>query len=105
MLYYWKDGRNMADFIFVDKWGWFNDEIVWHEEIITLMGHNDYGLCHGLARDGRMVGSTTYYFGLAWNLDLDGTGNEVQTDEYTADLTFRVEQHRNNPNPFPTNGD
>lgn len=64
------------------------------------IGHNDYELCHGLAEDGRMVGSTTYYFGLAWDLDLDGTGNEVQTDSYIADLTFRVEQHRNNPNPF-----
>lgn len=63
-------------------------------------GHNDYDRCHGLAEDGRMVGSTTYYFGLAWDLDLDETGNEVQSDEYTADLTFRVEQYRNNPTPF-----
>ncbi len=63
-------------------------------------GHNNYGTCQGLASDGRMVGSTTYYFGLAWDLDLDTTGNDVQTDEYTADLTFRVEQYRNNPNPF-----
>jgi len=62
-------------------------------------GHNDYGICHGLAADGRMVGSTTYYFGLAWDLPLE-TGNEVQSDEYIADLTFEVEQHRNNPNPF-----
>ena len=62
-------------------------------------GHNNYGKCQGLAADGRMVGSTTYYFGLAWDLPLS-TGNEVQSDEYTADLTFRVEQHRNNPNPF-----
>jgi len=63
-------------------------------------GHNDYDGCHGIAEDGRMVGSTTYYFGLAWDLDLDTTGNEVQTDTYVADLTFAVEQHRNNPNPF-----
>ncbi|MCG2695184.1 CalY family protein [Candidatus Parcubacteria bacterium] len=63
-------------------------------------GHNSYGRCQGLAADGRMVGSTTYYFGLAWDLPL-ATGNEVQSDEYTADLSFRVEQHRNNPNPFP----
>lgn len=59
----------------------------------------DYGTCHGLADDGRMVGSVTYYFGLGWNLP--GTvGNEAQTDSLTADLTFQVEQHRNNPNPF-----
>lgn len=63
-------------------------------------GDTDYGNCHGLAEDGRMVGSATYYFGLAWDLDLLGTGNEVQSDSYTADLTFQVEQHRNNPNPF-----
>ena len=62
-------------------------------------GDTNYDDCHGLALDGRMVGSTTYYFGLAWELPL-ATGNEVQSDEYTADLTFQVEQHRNNQNPF-----
>lgn len=40
MLYNWQAKRNMADFIFVDKWGWFDDEIVWREEIICKMGHN-----------------------------------------------------------------
>lgn len=64
-------------------------------------GHNNYEECHGLAEDGRMVGSTTYYFGLAWHLDLQETGNDAQTDEYTADMIFQVEQHRNNPDPFP----
>lgn len=62
-------------------------------------GHNDYGYCHGLAEDGRMVGSTTYYFGLAWELPYE-TGNEVQTDSLSADMTFYVEQHRNNEDPF-----
>lgn len=62
-------------------------------------GHNDYGTCHGLAEDGRMVGSTTYYFALNWELPLR-TGNEVQTDSLSGDLSFEVEQHRNNPNPF-----
>lgn len=62
-------------------------------------GHNDYGTCHGLAEDGRMVGSTTYYFGLNWKLPLE-TGNEVQTDSLSGDLSFEVEQHRNNPSPF-----
>ena len=41
MLYNWKDGRNMADFIFVDHWKWLDEEIVWREEIIGLMGHDD----------------------------------------------------------------
>ncbi len=70
-----------------------------NNDSVSADGHNNYGLCHGLAQDGRMVGSTTYYFGLAWEFPLE-TGNEAQTDEYTADLTFQVEQHRNNPNPF-----
>lgn len=55
--------------------------------------------CHGLASDGRMVGSTTYYFGLNWSLPWS-TGNEVQTDSLSGDITFEVEQHRNNPSPF-----
>lgn len=37
----WKDGRNMADFIFVDTWKWPDEEVVWREEIICNMGHPD----------------------------------------------------------------
>ena len=55
--------------------------------------------CHGLATDGRLVGSVNYYFGLAWELPED-TGNEAQGDRLTADLSFEVEQQRNNPIPF-----
>lgn len=62
-------------------------------------GHNEYGRCHGLAADGRMVGSVTYYFGLNWELPWS-TGNEVQTDSLSGDITFEVEQHRNNPDPW-----
>ena len=62
----------------------------------SVDGHNNYGVCHGLAQDGRMVGSTTYYLGLAWKLPLT-TGNEVQTDSLGGDVTFNVVQHRNNP--------
>ncbi|OHB17621.1 MAG: hypothetical protein A2544_02370 [Candidatus Zambryskibacteria bacterium RIFOXYD2_FULL_43_10] len=58
-----------------------------------------YGVCQGIAVDGRLVGSTTYYFGLAWEI-LDTVGNIIQTDSLVADLIFEVEQHRNNPNPF-----
>ena len=36
--YHWKDGRNMADFIFVDHW---QGEIVWWDEVIAYLGHND----------------------------------------------------------------
>ena len=62
-------------------------------------GHNNYGTCHGLADDGRMVCSTTYYLGLEWELPWS-TGNEVQTDSLSGDLSFEVVQHRNNPNPW-----
>ncbi len=58
-------------------------------------GHNDYGECHGLAEDGRMVGSTTYYFGIGWNIPGE-TGNEVQSDSLESDFSFEVVQHRNN---------
>lgn len=61
-------------------------------------GHDNYGRCHGLAADGRMVGSVTYYFGLNWSLPLT-TGNEVQTDSLSGDISFEIQQHRNNPNP------
>ena len=37
-LYHWKDGRNMADVLFVQ--GWLG-EIVWRDEFIALLGHND----------------------------------------------------------------
>lgn len=62
-------------------------------------GHTNYALCHGLAVDGRMVASTTYYFGIGW--DLPGTtGNEAQTDVFVGDISFEIEQYRNNPTPF-----
>ncbi len=59
-------------------------------------GHNNYEFCHGLAEDGRMVGSTTYYFGVKWELPIE-TGNNVQTDSFSGDMEFVVVQHRNNP--------
>jgi len=63
-------------------------------------GTTDYGTCHGLAEDGRAVASTTYYFGIEWNLP-EATGNEVQTDGFLADIRFEAEQWRNNPSPSP----
>lgn len=62
-------------------------------------GHNGYGLCHGLASDGRLVGSATYYIGVAWELD-PATGNEAQTDSISADIAFDITQQRNQPNPY-----
>ncbi|MGB3921767.1 MAG: SipW-dependent-type signal peptide-containing protein [Minisyncoccia bacterium] len=63
---------------------------------------DDYLACQGIAEDGRLVGSTTYYFGLDWNIPTS-VGNEAQTDSLVADLTFEVEQYRNNPTPFNDN--
>lgn len=55
-----------------------------------------YGACQGIARDGRLVGSTTYYLGLAWDVPYT-TGNEAQTDSLSATVKFEAVQHRNNP--------
>lgn len=38
-LYYWQEGRNMADFIFVEKWGW--KDVVFREQVIAHLGHAD----------------------------------------------------------------
>jgi len=62
-------------------------------------GNDEYAICHGIASDGRMVASTTYYFGVAWELPA-GTGNDVQTDMFGGDMILEVEQHRNNTHPF-----
>ncbi len=55
-----------------------------------------YKICQGIAEDGRLVGSTTYYVGVDWSLPAQ-TGNEVQSDTLQADLEFNVVQRRNNP--------
>jgi predicted ribosomally synthesized peptide with SipW-like signal peptide len=67
-----------------------------------------------------MTPLVTNYIGLAWcagtqtvgdtTITCDGStmGNEAQTDQMTADITFRVEQARNNPNfrcVFPEDDD
>lgn len=62
----------------------------------AIDGHDGYGKCQGLAKDGRMVGDTNYNFGVEWNLPAS-TGNEVQSDQLESDFSFDVVQHRNNP--------
>jgi len=59
-------------------------------------GANDYGLCQGIAEDGRLVGSTTYYLAVNWNLPY-ATGNEAQSDTLQSTVKFQAVQHRNNP--------
>ena len=45
---------------------------------------------------GKMEGSTTYYFGVEWKLP-SATGNIVQSDSWGSDVSFYVEQFKNNP--------
>lgn len=59
-------------------------------------GANGYGLCQGIAEDGRLVGSTTYYLAVNWNLPY-ATGNEAQSDTLQSTIKFQAVQHRNNP--------
>ncbi|MBN1463887.1 MAG: thrombospondin type 3 repeat-containing protein [Paludibacteraceae bacterium] len=59
-------------------------------------GKTDYGVCHGLAQDGRMVSSTTYYLGFTSELPLT-VGNIVQSDSLTFNVSFQIVQHRSNP--------
>lgn len=59
-------------------------------------GHADYKICQGIARDGRLVGSTVYQLAVMWNLPY-ATGNEAQSDTLQATIKFEAVQHRNNP--------
>ena len=46
MLYHWPGGRNMADFLFIEGWGWKDDDIIWRSEVIALLGNNDGAAKH-----------------------------------------------------------
>jgi hypothetical protein len=46
---------------------------------------------------GQLEAEQKTCYGVAWSVPLD-TGNIIQTDSVTGDLTFYVEQVRNNPN-------
>jgi choice-of-anchor C domain-containing protein len=50
----------------------------------------------GITEDGHMSPDITYFFGIGWELPED-VGNEVQTDIFSADMTFEAVQYRNNP--------
>ena len=53
----------------------------------------------GITEDGRMVGSITYYVGVAWRAS-EELGNIAQTDGWGADFTFEVTQARNQEDPY-----
>jgi hypothetical protein len=61
-----------------------------------------YGVSTGITADGHMTPSVNYYFGIDWKLPID-VGNEAQTDIFEADITFEVEQYRNNSDGFDVN--
>ncbi len=73
-----------------------------------VLGGVSYTLADGTT--GPLSGNTTHYIGLAWCagsltavagvMTCDGAtmGNITQTDSLVADIAFRVEQARNNPN-------
>lgn len=77
-----------------------------------VLGGKTYALADSVTGPGPLPGGSTSYIGLQWcagnqTVDLgnntitcDGAGmnNAAQTDSMTADVTFRVEQHRNNEN-------
>ena len=46
---------------------------------------------------GPLVGSNNYYLGVGWYIPSD-VGNIIQTDSVSGDISFYVEQARNNPN-------
>lgn len=58
--------------------------------------------CEGLTSDGRMMADYTYYFGLGWDLPLGASSevNKMQSDSFSGDMVFEVEQHRHNDNSF-----
>jgi len=78
-------------------------------ELSNLINTTVAGTGPGLTEDGHMVGSITYYIGVAWcfgewddqgNCDGSDVDNTPQTDSLSGDIIFEVEQYRNNPNPF-----
>lgn len=78
--------------------------------ISDTIGGVTYALADSSTGNGPIPAGSTQYIGLTWcagdltivgpgDLDCDGSfmDNAAQTDEVIADLTFRVEQARNNP--------
>jgi predicted ribosomally synthesized peptide with SipW-like signal peptide len=75
-----------------------------------VLGGKSYSLADSTTGFGPMTPNQTNYIGLQWcagtqtvgvnTITCDGStlGNIVQTDSLEANITFRVEQSRNNPN-------
>src|SRR3989344_380386 len=75
-----------------------------------VLGGKTYALADSITGLGPIPSGETRYIGLAWcagtqstnggviTCDGAGMGNNAQTDSMVADIAFRVEQARNNPN-------
>ena len=48
-------------------------------------------VCNGLNSDGHISKDLSYYFGIGWELPI-GTGDEVQSDTFGADMTFQASE-------------
>ncbi len=68
-------------------------------EVMLLTGHPVNGILpiYDASTGSPLLGDTTTYLGVSWNLP-NASGNEVQTDSVTGDISFWAEQARNNPN-------
>jgi len=82
----WKVWRDDGDNI------WENGEVVLAEGQPV---NGELAVYDSTTQTGPLLGATTGYLGVSWSLPL-ATGNEVQTDSMTGDISFTVVQARNN---------
>lgn len=78
--------------------GWTKGDNVWQAgEPVLYEGPAQAGTwaLYDSTTGAPLTGSSTTYLGVAWSLPTS-TGNEVQTDSLTADISFNVVQARNN---------
>ena len=78
-----------------------NDYVAQFEPVIISEGSVDpQGETWELddAEGAYLKGGEIACFGIAWRLP-ESVGNDAQTDTFGADMTFEVEQYRNNPTP------
>lgn len=73
------------------------DNIYQNGEEVLASGHPTEGTLalYDATTGAPLTGGTTGYIGVAWSLPLE-TGNEVQTDSLTGNISFNVVQSRNN---------
>jgi glycosyltransferase involved in cell wall biosynthesis len=41
MLHCWEQNVSWADYQFINRWHWHAKDIIWKEDVIALLGHND----------------------------------------------------------------